>query len=72
MHRVEMMVMSGVLRSAEYKPPRPALLLGKKLKPRDSREETEPDTGTTGDYLAERIAQLFANRTSKGIWTLHR
>lgn len=72
MHTVEMMVMSGVLRSADNKSPRPALLFRQKSKPRDSREEVEPEVGVTGQYLTERIAQLFSIKTTRGIWTFHR
>ncbi len=72
MHTVEMMVMSGVLRSADNKSPRPSVLFRQRAKPRDSREEIEPEVSVTGRYLAERVAQLFSIKTARGIWTLHR
>jgi hypothetical protein len=72
MHTVEMMVMSGVIRSADFKPPRPALSIGVGQKPRDPRGWSEPAVSETGHYLVERIAQVFSAQALKGIWTLHR
>ncbi len=72
MHTVEMMVMSGVVRSADFKPPRPARSLTFRQQPRDSSGIPAPIVSQTGRYLVERIAQLFFRETTKGIWTLHR
>ena len=72
MRTVEMMVMSGVVRSADYKPPRPALSITFRQQPRDTSGVTEPTVSQTGRYLVARIADLFSKATMKGIWTLHR
>ncbi len=72
MHTVEMMVMSGVVRLADYKPPRPARSIKVRQQPRDSSGTVEPVISQTGQYLVARIADLFSRETMKGIWRLHR
>ncbi|HJT18940.1 MAG TPA: hypothetical protein VJ746_00625 [Nitrospira sp.] len=64
MRTVEMMVMSGVIRGADFKPPRPATSRGV-MKMFRSATPDDTSTSMTGRFLLERIASSFFFRSQK-------
>jgi hypothetical protein len=66
MHTVEMMVMSGVIRAADFKPPRPAVSRGV-MKMFRSVTPDETSNSMTGRFLLERFVSLFSSHPQKGL-----